>query len=47
MIADNNNSPIQIEITNESDRLAFAANVKKLAVNHGDALHNLASGIED
>ena len=47
MIADKDNNPIQVEITDQQDKLDFAANVKKLAVNHGDALHQLAAGIED
>jgi hypothetical protein len=34
MIADKDNNPIQVEITNQDDKLAFAANVKKMAVNH-------------
>jgi hypothetical protein len=47
MIADKDNQPIQVEITNQDDKLAFAANVKKMAGNHGDALHALAAGIEN
>jgi hypothetical protein len=47
MVANTEGNPIQVEITDEADKLAFAQNVKKLAVNHGDALHNLAAGIED
>jgi hypothetical protein len=45
--SDDKNTPIQVEITDQQDKLDFAANVKKLAVNHGDALHQLAAGIED
>ena len=47
MIADKDDNPIQVEITDTQDKLDFAANVKKLAVHHGDALYKLAADIED
>lgn len=47
MVADKDNNPIQIEITDNADKLAFANNVRKLANNHWDALHALAEGIEN